>query len=168
MNGHLPRGHAPKQRDNRDLIPSGEPANLRTLFAPSQGEEAISDLFPPETLWDRQESTGDAPCDNILIFDTDASHADTLAKALTLVGFQASVVGTREAVIAAVKQGGVDLVIIVPRSPSWWRSDLKSFCKAIRDVADRPETVCVLRWLPNGPSDRLYGDELNIEVLHER
>jgi hypothetical protein len=127
----------------------------------------ISDPLPLEPLWDRQESAGDASCDHILILDADANHAEALAEALTLVGFQAFVARAREAVIAAIKQGGVDLVIIVPRSPSWWRSDLKTFCEAIRDVGDRPEIMCILPWPAKGPGDRIFGDELNVAVLHE-
>jgi hypothetical protein len=156
-----------KQRDNRDLFLSREPANLRTLFASRQGEEANSDALPPEPLWDGQEISGDAPCDHILILDVDASHAAALAEALTLVGFKASVVRARQALIAAIIRGGVDLVIIVPRSPSWWRSDLKSYCEAIRDVLDHPEIMCVLPWPAKGPGDRIFGDELNVAVLHE-
>lgn len=157
-----------KQCDCRDLFQSGEPANLCTLFAFRQGEEADSDLLPPEPLWDAQESAKDQPCDHILILDADVDHAEELAEALSVVGFRASVVRARDAVVAAIKRGVVDLVIIVPHSPSWWRNDLKSFCEAIRNVADRPEIMCVLPWPAKGPGDRIFGDELNVRVLHEK
>jgi hypothetical protein len=156
-----------KHRDNRDILLSGEPAKLRTLFTLRQDMEAISEPLPPEPFWNGQESAGDVPWDHILIMDADANHAEALAEALTLVGFQVFVIRAGEAVIAAIKRGGFGLVIIVPHSPTWWRSDLKTLCEAIRDAGERPEIMCVLPWPAKGPGDRIFGDELNVVVLHE-
>jgi DNA-binding response OmpR family regulator len=106
--------------------------------------------------------------DRILIVDADTTHAAALADALHGVNLCVSVCRDHRTAVDALGKLGADIVVMVPRSPSWWRNDLKSFCDAIRHIASRPEIVCVLRWPPNGPNDRLFGDELNVGVLHER
>ena len=106
--------------------------------------------------------------DHVLILDSDPEHAAELAHALHRIGLHASVSRDRQMAVEALRKERSDLAVIVFRSPSWWRNDLKSFCDAVRSVERVPEIVCVLRWPPNGPNDRLYGDQLKVGVLHER
>ena len=105
---------------------------------------------------------------HVLIIDSDLKHAAELAHALHRIGLHVSVFRDRRMAVEALRKESADLVVIMFDSPSWWRNDLKSFCDAIRSGECVLEIVCVLRWPPNGPDDRLYGDQLKVEVLHER
>jgi DNA-binding response OmpR family regulator len=106
--------------------------------------------------------------DRVLIVDAELTHAATLADALHGVSFHAAICRDYQTAVDVLEKQGADFVLMVPRSSSWWRNDLKSFCDAIRHIEPRPEIVCVLRWSANGPNDRLFGNELNVVVLHER
>ncbi len=105
---------------------------------------------------------------HVLILDEDLGHAAELGHALRRIGLNSSVFRDRRMAVEAFKKEPPELAVLVFRSPSWWRDDLKSFCDAIRSVVRKPEILCVLRWSPIGPNDRLYGDRLNVGVLHEQ
>lgn len=106
--------------------------------------------------------------DRILIVDADGAHASMLVNALNRVNFRVEVCREYRSAVDHLAKYGADIVVIVPRSPSSWRNELKGFCDAIGYDEFRPEILCVLRWPPNGYGDRLFGDELNVEVINER
>lgn len=105
--------------------------------------------------------------DRILIVDADTTHAAALTEALISVNFLVEACRNYRTAINGLQKQGADIVVVVPGSSSWWRNDLKSFCDAIRYFDRQPQIVCVLRWPPHGPNDRLFGEELNVEVIHE-
>ena len=120
----------------------------------------------PGSLIGRQRNA-DSVC-RVLLLDSDPEHASDLEYALICAGLQVSVFRDREMVVEALRRGFADFAVVVLRSPSWWRHELKLLCDAIRQIEQPPEIVCVLRWPANGPGDRLFGDELQVGVVHER
>ena len=109
-----------------------------------------------------------SPIDQVLIVDSDPIHAAELEDALKMVNCKVLVCPEQEVALNTLQAEHVDLVVMVPASPAQWRKDAKSLCDAVRKFEKRPQIVCVLRCPYKGPSERLYGDRLNIKVLYER
>lgn len=105
--------------------------------------------------------------DQVLIIDSDPIHASNLKEALEAAECRVSVHRDQRTAIEALNTQRVNAVVVVPRSPTWWRSDLKLFCRAMSDSEQMPEIFCLLRWPSKGPDDRLYGDQLSVKVLHD-
>lgn len=106
--------------------------------------------------------------EQVLIVDPDPIHAIALKEALEAANYFVSVhCNHRTATDAALSQG-ISAVVFVSSSPSWWRNDLKDFCESVANTKHAIDVVCLLRWPSIGPTDRLFGDELNVRVLHER
>ncbi len=61
-----------------------------------------------------------------------------------------------------------DLVILAIKSPFLWKAELVRLHGVVRGLARPPELLCLLRWRSRGPEDRLYGDQYDARVLHER
>jgi hypothetical protein len=106
--------------------------------------------------------------DSVVIFDSDPVHAENLKEALVAAGCQVSVHPNQRNAAEAVAVQTVDAVVIVYESRSWWMRDLKRLRDAFTNLDTIPEVVCLLRWPSQGPADRLYGDQLNVRVIHER
>jgi hypothetical protein len=106
--------------------------------------------------------------DDVVIVDSDPAHAENLKDALEAAGCKVSLYSYQRNVVDAVAVQYVDAVVIVPRSRSWWMHDLKHLRDALINLDGLPEILCLLRWHSEGPADRLYGDQLNVRVLHER
>lgn len=109
-----------------------------------------------------------SPIDQVLIVDSDPVHAADLEDALHMVNCRVLVCSERASALNTLQAEHVDLVVMVPASPTQWRKDAKFLCDAVRESEKQPQIVCVLRGPYKGPSDRLYGDRLNIKVLYER
>jgi CheY-like chemotaxis protein len=105
--------------------------------------------------------------EQVLIIDSDPIHAANLKEALEAAECRVSVHRDQRAAIDALKEQRVNTVVVVPRSPAWWRSDLNLFCNALSGSKRMPDILCLLRWPSKGPDDRLYGDQLSVQVLHE-
>lgn len=106
--------------------------------------------------------------DRVLIVDPDPAHAENLQEALVAAGCKASVHPDQRNAIEEITAQSADIVVIVPRSRSWWKQDLKHLRDTLSKLDNQPEMLCLLRWDSEGPADRLYGDQLNVRVLHER
>ena len=106
--------------------------------------------------------------DKILLVDPDPNHSSDLECALRLQNCRVSVCTEQLSAIQATTIQGVDLIVSVSRSRAMWRKELESFCGALYSLERRPAILCVLRWPPDGPDDRLFGDRLHVRVLHER
>ncbi len=61
----------------------------------------------------------------------------------------------------------IDVLIVVPPERLLWKEQLRNTYGAIKVWRNRPALLCVLRWAPQGPADRLFGDSLSMEVQHE-
>jgi DNA-binding response OmpR family regulator len=105
--------------------------------------------------------------EQVLIIDSDPIHAADLKEALEAAEYRVSVHRDHQTAIGVVKAQLVNTVVVVPRSPAWWRSDLKLLCNALSGSERMPTILCLLRWPSKGPDDRLYGDQLSVKVLHE-
>lgn len=105
--------------------------------------------------------------EHVLIVDPDPIHATALKDALEAANYFVSVHRDRRTAMQAVASQGISAVVFVSSSPSWWRDDLKAFCESVANAKHAMDVVCLLRWLSIGPTDRLFGDELNVRVLHE-
>jgi hypothetical protein len=106
--------------------------------------------------------------DQVLIIDSDPIHAAELEDALLAVNFRVFVsIEELPTAIEANLAVGINLVVFVPHFAAGWRNDLELICRATRSLVRQPAILCVLRWPSNGPSDRIFGDLLNVRVLHE-
>ncbi|HUN84795.1 MAG TPA: hypothetical protein VMU48_10470 [Terracidiphilus sp.] len=105
--------------------------------------------------------------EEILIVDPDPVHATALKEALETADYIVSVHRDQRTAMQAVVSQGIRAVVFVSSSPSWWRNDLKAFCESVANAKYEMDVVCLLRWPSIEPTDRLFGDELNVRVLHE-
>ena len=114
-------------------------------------------------------STGrDTPCgDRVIVVDPDSVRAAILADALTGAGLVPTICADYRAAAGSIAQEEADFVVFVPRLRAWWRSDLRRICDAMRANDRCPEIICVFRWCPDGPDDRMYCDELGVRGLYE-
>jgi anthranilate/para-aminobenzoate synthase component II len=106
--------------------------------------------------------------DRILILDNDAAHADALVRALRRTDRSIETCANTRLTIAKCLTDATDVLIVVPASPRDWKEQLSTACATLKSSADHPAVLCVLRWTPQGPMDRLFGDALGIEVQYER
>ena len=155
------------RRDNGCFGPSEKPANLSILFASRQRSEVIPQALTRVTVPEGNCDGRLNPRERVVVLDSDPSHAVSLSDALSR-RFHVTSFRTKEMFAEALKKNRADFAVIVFRSPSWWRNELQSFCDAVRRMDEPPEIICILRWPPEGPGDRLFGDELNLVVFHER
>lgn len=105
--------------------------------------------------------------EQILIVDPDPIHSTALKEALEAANYFVSVHRDHRTAMHAVVSEGISAVVFVSSSPSWWRNDLKAFCESMANTKHAMHVVCLLRWPSIGPTDRLFGDELNVSVFHE-
>jgi DNA-binding response OmpR family regulator len=105
---------------------------------------------------------------SVLIIDSDPVHVAELVEALHVVNCGILVCGELEAALKTIRMENVDIVVLVSHSLAHWRRDAESLCQAVRQLGDAPQVICVLRGPYNGPSERLYGDRLNVKVLYEK
>lgn len=108
------------------------------------------------------------PRGRVLIVDSDPVHGAEIEDALHSVNCKVFVCSALETALQTVRVEQIDLVVVVPNSPAHWRKRAESFSEAVRQLEEPPQIVFVLRCPYMGPADRLYGDRLNIKVLHER
>ncbi len=106
--------------------------------------------------------------DRILILDNDAAHADALVRALRRIDRSIEACGDTRLAITKCLTEATDVLIVVPASPHDWKEQLSTTCASLKSRVDHAAVLCVLRWLPQGPMDRLFGDALGIEVQYER
>lgn len=105
--------------------------------------------------------------DRVVIVDSDSDHALTLKSHLESVGCFVEVCSNARFASAMVTKQGAQVVVLVYQSPAWWKGDVRKLCDAMAKLDESPVVLCLLRWPPQGPSDRLYGDELKVVVFHE-
>jgi DNA-binding response OmpR family regulator len=105
--------------------------------------------------------------EQVLIVDPDPVHAIALKESLEAANYFVSVHRDHRTAMQAVGSQGISTVVFVSSSPSWWRNDLKAFCESAANTKQAMDVICLLRWPSIGPTDRLFGDELNVRVLHE-
>ena len=106
--------------------------------------------------------------EQVLIVDPDPIHAIALKEALEAANYFVSVHRNHQTATHAAVSQSISAVVFVSSSPSWWRNDLKAFCASVANTKHAMDIVCLLRWPSIGPTDRLFGDELNVRVLHEQ
>lgn len=104
----------------------------------------------------------------VLIVDSDPTHAAGLENALQTVNCRVSVCTEQETALNIMRAERINIVIAVAPSAAQWRRDAHSLCDAVSQLEEQPQIVCVLRCPYRGPAERLYGDRLNIKVLYER
>lgn len=105
--------------------------------------------------------------DRVVVVDSDSEHALTLKSHLEGVLCFVEVCSDPRFALAMVTKHGAQVVVLVHQSPAWWKSDVRKLCDAMARLDEPPTVLCLLRWLPRGPGDRLYGDELKVVVFHE-
>jgi CheY-like chemotaxis protein len=106
--------------------------------------------------------------EQVMIVDPDPIHAAGLKEALEAADYLVSVHHDHRTAMQAVIPQGNSTVVFVSSSPSWWRNDLKALCESVANTKHAIDVVCLLRWPSIGPADRLFGDQFNVRVLHER
>lgn len=104
---------------------------------------------------------------DVLLFDPSRKHAASIVEAVQAIGISATAFQSREDFLQALDKQKIDLAVIALDSKSWWRDELRLLCNSIRYVQEKPDIICFLRWPPTNPLDKLYGDTLGVEVLHE-
>lgn len=106
--------------------------------------------------------------EEILIVDPDPIHATALKEALETADYFVSVHRDQRTATQAVASQDICAVVFVSSSPSWWRNDLKAFCESVANTKHMMDLVCLLRWPSIGPAERIFGDQLDVSVLHEQ
>lgn len=103
----------------------------------------------------------------VMIVDADAVHVAAMEEALLAVNCKVVVCAELPAAVETLRTEPVDVVVMVHSSRAPWKKDVESLSKAVRQLEEQPHVLCILRGPYRGPSDRLYGDQLNVRVLHE-
>ena len=106
--------------------------------------------------------------DRVFIADSDAMHAAELQQVLESFGIRVAVFPDEKSIIEMIEKDCPDLMVLVPRSPAALRDALASVGSMVKHMERQPELLFLLRWMPQGPADRLLGDRWNVQVLHER
>jgi DNA-binding NtrC family response regulator len=106
--------------------------------------------------------------ERVLIIDPEHTRAENLKEALMDLGFKVSIHADQRNAVVALAAHNADAVVIVPGSRCAWMKDLKHLREALTILDDLPEILCLLHWPSEGPADRLYGEQLDVKVLHER
>jgi len=104
---------------------------------------------------------------SVLILDASPEYAASLVYALHAKGVDATAFQSKQDALEFVSRRRIELAIQVLQPKSWWRDELRLFCNSIRYLHENVEIVCILRWPEECSLDRLYGDTLNVMVLHE-
>jgi hypothetical protein len=104
---------------------------------------------------------------SVLILDASPNYAASLVYALHAKGIAATAFQSQQDALEFVSRRRIELAIQVLQSKSWRRDELRLFCSSIRYLHENVEIVCILRWPEECSHDRLYGDTLNVTVLHE-
>lgn len=115
------------------------------------------------------ESTNQVSLDgnyHIAMLDSSADHAELLLDGVRAVGVSATAFQTKQDLLRFLGRQDVDLAVVVFHSKSWWRDELRLFCNSVRHFQENAEIICILTWPEECPLDRLYGDTLNVSVLH--
>lgn len=105
--------------------------------------------------------------DRVTVVDSDFAHALILKSHLEGVGCFVEICSNARFASAMVTKQGAQVVVLVHQSPVWWKGDVRKLCDAMARLDESPVVLCLLRWSPQGPGDRLYGDELKVTVFHE-
>lgn len=103
----------------------------------------------------------------VMIVDADAAHVAAMEEALLAINCKVAVCAELSAAVETLRTEPIDVVVMVHSSRAQWKKDVDSLCRAVRELEEQPHVLCVLRGPYRGPSDRLYGDQLNVQVLHE-
>jgi DNA-binding NtrC family response regulator len=106
--------------------------------------------------------------EQVLIVDPDPIHATELKEALEEAAYLVLVHHDHRNVMHAIIPERISTVVFVSSAHFWWRNDLKALCESIANTEHAIDVVCLLRWRSIGPADRLFGDQLNVKVLHEQ
>jgi len=105
--------------------------------------------------------------EHVLIVDPDAIHSAGMEDALEAADYLVSVHRDYRTIMQALIPEGISTVVFVSSSPSRWRNDLKALCGSMADAKRAIDVLCLLRWPSVGPGDRLFGEQLNVRVIHE-
>lgn len=105
--------------------------------------------------------------DRILILDRDPHHADALAASLRRADRSIERYADQRIAFANSNACEIDVVIVVPPARDSWKEQVRAICMDLKTRSDSPAVLCILRWAPQGPADRLFGDLLGVEVQHE-
>jgi DNA-binding response OmpR family regulator len=107
------------------------------------------------------------PINRVLIWDADSTHLAELKDALRKINCRLSLCSDSRTAIEILQREPIDVVVMVPELPSFWKKDAEAICEAVGPLEDRPQVVCILRAAYKGPSDRLLGDKLKIRIIYE-
>lgn len=105
--------------------------------------------------------------DRVVVVDSDSEHALVLKAHLEDAGCLVEICSNVRLAPVITGRQDTHVAVLVHQSPTWWRTDLRSFCDAVARLDRPPAVICLLRWPSQGPSDRLYGDELKVTMFHE-
>lgn len=142
-----------------------EPAHSKALHIVRQGKFPPG-AEPPHCGGEARTLTPDPY--SVLILDASPEHAAPLVDALHAKGIDTAAFQSKKEAFESVSRRPIELAIHVIQSKSWWRDELRLFCNSIRYLQENVEIVCILRWPEECSLDRLYGDTLNVTVLHEQ
>lgn len=106
--------------------------------------------------------------ERVLIIDPDAMHAAELQDGMEAIGYDTTTFPDMRNALGAIKEGCLDLIVVVPRSSLSLPDALTSVGSALKDLVRPPEILFLLRWKPRGPAERLLGDRWSVQVLYER
>ena len=154
------------RRDVGDFAEIGSRAHPTSPSIPRQSSGTDACLSPPPSH-PAQSNHNDDPSGHVTVVDDDPEHASSLGYTLTSSGFRVTVCDTPEALLESIVLDHAEFVLIVFRSAHLWRQVLESLCESVHHLGFLPTIVCVLRWVPKSPSERLFGDRLKVVVLHE-
>lgn len=107
------------------------------------------------------------PVDRILILDRDPDHAELLAALLRRADRSIETCLDEGDALIKHRINDIDILILVPPVRALWKEQVRAICAALDTQFNRPTVLCALRWAPQGPADRLFGDSLGVEVQHE-
>ena len=155
----------PEQRDNCSFGSSEKPGNPPILFAHRQGFEVIPHAVTRVPVTDGSNGESN-PNECVAILDSDSAHAAALVDALQEAGIDAMAFQDKQKFLEYVARQPINFAILVLQSKSWWKDELRLFCNSVRYLKETPELICVLRWPPESPMDRLYGEALGVAVIH--
>jgi hypothetical protein len=127
-----------KQRDNRDFFPPGKLGNLRTLFAPRQGSDAVSQAPVWVPISDQNGRGESSPNESAVILDFDPADGYALVDALKDAKIEATAFQAKPKFLEYVARQPVNFAILVLHSKSWWKDEARLFCNSIRYLKETP------------------------------
>jgi hypothetical protein len=140
-----------------------EPQDYKAVH-PGRQDGPIESIKSRQYRDGRRGSSGEEY--SVLILDASEEHGVSLVNALQEAEIEATAFQAKQKFLEYVARQPANLAILVLHSKSWWKDELRLFCNSIRYLKETPELICVLRWPPEGPLDRLYGEALGVGVLH--